>query len=591
MNKNIYKVLGVTLGLSLIVGSGIGVALHQNRSSVAFAAKGDTVSDAALTLSNGTSATGSDNNLYIEWSMVSGKIVAQQLRGCASAAASGEAVFTAVSNSYISAPRAYRGHIFAFTATDDYMITNVTFTYASNYGGLGLIVGDTLNTSANLVTTKNKTTVTGAVGVVSDTTNYSAVQDTTNLTWTISVASSSGTSALYVQNYDNNNSTASTQLRPTAITISYIVGNEALEPDAVTVTGSSAMTVGTPAQFSAQCTNGGSAVGIGQDVTWSSSDATVLAVSSTGMVTPLKNGSANVIATSVDKPSVSGYLSVSVSGGKTNLAPQTVTANGLGMNTNTYATWNGYHAINGFVIQTNQVARQGNDYIQNEVVVTYEKFAFIFQKTNGYLRTATNVGANINKVIISGVSTTAPTLTVSGGSTIGATTTSSTVSSTGMIHTYTFSTPVTYVNIKENGTAAAYINSVTFEFVGGAETVNSLADYILGLIPDRSDVTGLCEGTNGNYEAAKTRYIAANATVRAEFQNSSDETVAAARERYVQWAAVYGDSTPFDTAYALSSRMPFANKNTSAIVLTVVLASVLLVTLGGYFLLRKKKEN
>lgn len=591
MNKNIYKVLGVTLGLSLIVGSGIGVALHQNRSSAAFAAKGDTVSDEPLALSSGTSKT-SSGNTYLEWGMASDKIIVQQLRSCASTAASGEATFTAVNSSYISAPRAYRGHTFAFLASDDYKITKVVLTCSgSSYTGLGLVVGSSLDTSANLTTPSNKvaTAVTGGVGVVSDTTNFTASKS--GSTWTVQVASASGTDALYIQNYDNNTSTSTTQLRPTSIAISYIVGNEAALPDEVTVTGSSSMTAGESVQFSAECTNGGSATGIGQDVTWSSSNTSVAVVSSTGVVSALSNGTANIIATSDLASSVSGSINVTVTGAASDLAPKTITANGFGFNTNSYATWNGYHAHRGFVVETNQVARQAGDYIKDNVVVTYEKFAFVFQKTNGVIRTCTDVGANINRVVISGVSETAPTVTVSGGNTIGATTTTATLSSVGMIHTYTFGTSVKYVTVKENGTGAAYINSITFEFVGGSETSTSLADYILGLIPDRSDVTGLCEGTNGNYEAAKTRYIAANATVRAEFQNSSDETVAAARERYVQWAAIYGDSTPFDTTYALSSRMPFANKNNSAIVLTVVLASVLLVTLGGYFLLRKKKEN
>ena len=525
--------------------------------------------------------------------MASGKIVVKQLRSCASSAASGQATFTAVNDSYISAPRAYRGHTFSFEATDDYKITKVVFTYASGNAGLGLIVGDTLNTSASLTTPKNSaaTAVTGGVGVVSDTTNYTATKNTSALTWTIQVNNSAGTDTLYAQNYDNNTSTATTQLRPTAISISYIVGNEVLAPDTITVTGNAALTAGQQVQFSVECKNGGSATGVGQDVTWSSSDTSVAIVSSTGKVSALSNGTANIIATSALN-SVTGQLAVTVSGSATDKTPKTISTDNLGFNTNAYADWNGIHSIDGFVVETNAVARQGGDYTPDGGSTIYEKYAFVLQKNNGKISTLTNAGANINKVIIIGVSSTAPTINVKGGNTIGATSSTATLSSSGNVHTYTFSSPVTYVTIQEKNSGATYFHSVTFEFVGGVDNAKSLARYILGLIPNRNDVINLCLGTSGNYALAKARYAAASAEVRSAFETDTDEVVVSARARYVQWAAVYGDATPFATTISSNRIATILNNNGNYVIWIVVITSIIGISVAGFLLtIRKRKEQ
>ena len=62
-----------------------------------------------VTLSNGSYSTD-----HIVWSELNGKITIQQLKGSSS---------TAVNSSYISAPRAYKGHIFSFTASTIWLRT------------------------------------------------------------------------------------------------------------------------------------------------------------------------------------------------------------------------------------------------------------------------------------------------------------------------------------------------------------------------------------------------------------------------------------------------------------------------------------
>ena len=94
-----------------------------------------------------------------------------------------------------------------------------------------------------------------------------------------------------------------------------------------------------------------------------------------------------------------------------------------------------------------------------------------------------------------------------------------------------------------------------FEFVGGVETVDSLADFINGLIPVRgagNEEIGFCTTAAGSYISAKSRYVAASDAVKSAFETSDDATVAAARARYVIWAGNYGDSTPFSDDVTLS---------------------------------------
>ena len=589
MNKLFTKIAVVTAGFAMAIGVGA-VALSRNAFAESRAAKGDLVSDSALDLSKGADSKDDLDNLDIEWSMAGGKIRVKQLRSSAGSANTGEATFSAVNKSYISAPRMYRGHTLAFESIDEFMIKDVKITYTGSYTGHGPIVGDVYGSQSMTVYSSNThKSVTGARGVTSDTTNYTLDHNSSSKVYTITVNKTGGTNVLYLQNYDQNNSTTSTQLRFTAVTVSYIVGNEAKAADEVVVSGSSAMVAGEKVVFSAVAKNSGSAEGVDQTVEWSVSDTSVLSVDSLGNVTALNNGTANVIATTAN--SISGSLSVTVSGAATTGAPQTVCPNFYELTSGAYAANDGFHTYRGFVTETKDVCVQ-----QSDADTVYKKGGFMIRKTDGlsYLRTKTNVGSKISKVIISGVSTTAPGLTVKGSDTMdGVTTSSQDVSSSGRIHSYVFATPVTYVTIASDNTETTTINSITFEFVGGAETVDSLADYILGLTPDRSDVTGLCDGANGNYEVAKARYVAASAAVKSSFQTSEDATVAKARARYEQWAGVYGDATPFADTMSLSARLSDVVNNNSSLAMIIV-AIISTLTLAGastLLVLKRRKHN
>ena len=212
------------------------------------------------------------------------------------------------------------------------------------------------------------------------------------------------------------------------------------------------------------------------------------------------------------------------------------------------------------------------------------------QKDNGILKTATLGAAKISAISVSAVTTSDPGITVAGGASIGATTVATTRTSSGMIHTYTFDSNVDYVTISA-GSAARYFNSFTLQFVGGVESVDSLSDYILGLIPNRTDGTGLCLGETGNYKVAKARFVACSSEVRSAFQTSEDETVAAARNRYLTWAEFYGDSTPFADEMTLSrvSVEPLNAENTNAFIIVTIVALVSISSIAVLLIIKRRK--
>jgi hypothetical protein len=276
-----------------------------------------------------------------------------------------------------------------------------------------------------------------------------------------------------------------------------------------------------------------------------------------------------------------------VSGFSTSLAPTTLTSTNLGLGTS-YAASNGDKTIEGITYCVENAMSIISDYSKSSVVQTYEKGGIQIKTSTGFIYNKTKYAAKVTRVLVSGV-TSSTAITVSGGDTAKAVTTAANKANTGRIFTYSFATPVDFFTIA--ATSTGYMNSFTIELVGGAETTASLAAYITGLVPDRADDTALCRGTNGNYEVAQKRYVAASSAVQSDFQNSTDAAVVLARTRYVQWATAYGDATPFDNS--LTSANPMENSTTRSSdenILIAIMSGVAAFAIGG-FLLHKKKEQ
>ena len=105
---------------------------------------------------------------------------------------------------------------------------------------------------------------------------------------------------------------------------------------------------------------------------------------------------------------------------------------------------------------------------------------------------------------------------------------------------------------------------------------------------DNSQGTGACNGASGYYMTAKGALTGLTETQVSLFQ--SDSEFDAAQARYEAWARAYGDSTPYATTVG-SARMINLFNNSSALIIVVITAFVSVTFVGGYFFLRKKKEN
>lgn len=178
MKKIIHKIAGLALGLSLAMGVGVAIASH----------KPSEVRAANVTLSSGTYVTD-----HIEWTL-DNVVTISQLKGSTT---------TAVNSSYISAPRIYKGHVLSFVAKAGTVINTISLTYNGTYTGNSMTAG----------TQFDGTTVTD------DTTNVARIWATTSGgTHQISAVSTTGLSAIYIQNVA---SATNTQLRLTGIAVTY----------------------------------------------------------------------------------------------------------------------------------------------------------------------------------------------------------------------------------------------------------------------------------------------------------------------------------------------------------------------------------
>ena len=138
-------------------------------------------------------STGSYSDPVITWNLGTA-ITVQQMKGTSS---------TAVNESYVSAPRVYKGHILSFTASAGYKIKSISITVNGTYYGNSMTAGTSL--SGNTVTD-----------------NTSAVSrswtNSSGGTHKVSSVSDEGLSQIYIQNVA---SATNTQLRISSISITY----------------------------------------------------------------------------------------------------------------------------------------------------------------------------------------------------------------------------------------------------------------------------------------------------------------------------------------------------------------------------------
>jgi len=142
-----------------------------------------------------------------------------------------------------------------------------------------------------------------------------------------------------------------------------------------------------------------------------------------------------------------------------------------------------------------------------------------------------------------------------------------------------------------NGTA----HPVLFKMAGSSvkTAVTSFANTSLKMNDPAYEGDITTPNCASNYSAMKTAYEALSDAQKNVFQYSDD--YAAARARMINWAKAngetftYGAATPF--AAATISILPIIGQNNDAVAIIVIISVVSLTAIGGYFFLRKRKEN
>ena len=322
-------------------------------------------------------------------------------------------------------------------------------------------------------------------------------------------------------------------------------------------------------------------------LTWNSTNTDVATVTSAGVVEAKANSGTSVITATA-----SGLTATATMNAISKVASSVTIDSSIVATGST-------SEINGVTWRFSAASRYGNDYMDGKTLIAYTRGSI--QLKTGYIQNDTAAYFKIKKVIVAlclaadGTSAYDQTLTVAGSNTsAGGSDVSSTNSTTGLLKTYTLAEGCDYVKISSSSTVD--INSVTIEYITPEETIYSVADFILGLQPDRGgESIGSCTLPNGTYKAAKTRMALLDETARGNFQTSQDLTVAAARERYEIWARNNNDAHPYDgTTTITNAKVLLFNTifNSSNNVIIIAIVSVITTAaIGGYFFLRKRKED
>lgn len=143
----------------------------------------------------------------------------------------------------------------------------------------------------------------------------------------------------------------------------------------------------------------------------------------------------------------------------------------------------------------------------------------------------------------------------------------------------------TFVGIR-SADSAMYLTSVTFTY-GSEDNATNVANYIM-----YEDTNGQC---NSKFTVAKGYFEGLSKSERATFMSSDDYVISTARSRLEAWASYLGKSITYsDGDYVISNakNISFNSEgivSNDSITLVVVLSSVLFITVGGYFLLKKRK--
>ena len=154
-----------------------------------------------------------------------------------------------------------------------------------------------------------------------------------------------------------------------------------------------------------------------------------------------------------------------------------------------------------------------------------------------------------------------------------------------------------------NGTE--YYDVELFKYVeGGAQSSFDLVSEFVSNYMHMNDVsignnndTGACKGENGYYLTAKRAWNAMSTSYEGEdnLVNVFETSFADAYARYMAWASAVGDAAPFTgtTIQASAKILPniLGNESGTTVSIIVIISMVSLTAIGGYFFLKRRKEN
>ena len=366
------------------------------------------------------------------------------------------------------------------------------------------------------------------------------------------------------------------QSRVKTITVTYV--KEAVVVSEVNVSGSESITSGylgfKNVAYSADVVY---STGQGDEsVTWSTNSVNNT-ISSNGVLHITANETTIITATSQEDPTVSGSITVTISG----LVSKSLTTSSVTVNTDTFGSSNIVSESAG----TPAVVEAGN-------------LRFSIDKGESTSNPGYYASSPVSLRIYTGASITVSTLD---GSAIYFASLKSISAGNQMAATMvSLSTGV--VSIDENGIAmidlsAAPVSSFTMSVTAqvridsascytfaqsAAEAVQSFIDNYMHM---DEDVEGQCLTL---YAPAKAAFNAMSAEARELF--ATDATYKAAYDRLVAWAAAHGEELNSSNVLALNPEFVDASNNGSTIII-IIAATFAVTTFGAILLIRKKKHS
>lgn len=142
--------------------------------------------------------------------------------------------------------------------------------------------------------------------------------------------------------------------------------------------------------------------------------------------------------------------------------------------------------------------------------------------------------------------------------------------------------------IGNTGTNYSNITQISIT-LKGEETPNNVANYIMF-----EDSSGQCVS---KYDVAKDYFESMSKANRVEFMESTDYVISTARERLIAWAKYHGNVINASGDDYIISRniIPFGsfvdNDNSKIIAIVSIVSLIGVSAIGGYFFLKKRKEQ